>query len=32
MSFRKDIRIIFLREKIVFKKKLSKKVGGKTMV
>jgi hypothetical protein len=32
MSFRKDFRIIFLREKIGFKNKLSKKVGGKATV
>jgi hypothetical protein len=32
MSFKKDFRIIFLREKIEFKKKLSKKVGGKATV
>jgi hypothetical protein len=32
MSFRKDFIIIFLREKIGFKKKLSKKVGGKATV
>jgi hypothetical protein len=31
-NFRKDFRIIFLRKKIGFKKKLSKKVGGKTTV
>jgi hypothetical protein len=31
-SFRKDFRVIFIREKIEFKKKLSKKVGGKAMV
>jgi hypothetical protein len=31
-SFRKDFRIIFLREKIEFKKKLFKKVGGKVAV
>jgi hypothetical protein len=32
MSFRKDFRIIFLREKIGSKNKLSKKVGGKAAV
>jgi hypothetical protein len=32
MSFRKDFIIIFIREKIGFKKKLSKKVGGKAVV
>jgi hypothetical protein len=31
-SFRKDFRVIFIREKIEFKKKLSKKVGGKSTV
>jgi hypothetical protein len=31
-SFRKDFRSIFLREKIGFKKKSSKKVGGKAAV
>jgi hypothetical protein len=28
ISFRKDFRVIFIREKFEFKKKLSKKVGG----
>jgi hypothetical protein len=28
-SFRKDFRIIFLREKIEFKKELSKKIGAR---
>jgi hypothetical protein len=32
MSCRNDFIIIFLREKIGFKKELSKKVGGKAMV
>jgi hypothetical protein len=32
MSFIKDFRIIFLRKKIGFKKKLSKKVGDKAAV
>jgi hypothetical protein len=32
MSFRKDFRIIFLRENVEFKKKISKKVGGKAAV
>jgi hypothetical protein len=31
-SFRKDFRIIFLRENVVFKKKISQKVGGKAAV
>jgi hypothetical protein len=32
MSFRKDSRIIFLRGNVEFKKKISKKVGGKAAV
>jgi hypothetical protein len=32
MSFRKDFRIIFLRENVEFKKKISKKVGGNVAV